>query len=75
MAATRGQRMETDEEVRSVSEVYDLPVPTRCRTAVTPFCRYVPFMPSYVDRDITGKLRRALGGICRRCRPAANNCV
>lgn len=71
MSATRGQVK--SEDCRA-SEVYELPLSGRCRDAATPYCRYVPFMPSYDDRDITGKLQRTLGRICHRHTPASN-CV
>ena len=71
MAATRGQRVKSDDEDSDVSEVYEFPVPTRCRIAATPFCRYVPFLPCYRDPDIIGILRQMLGRICRCCRPTS----
>ena len=70
MSATRGQVKSEDSRA---SEVYELPL-SGCRDAATPYCRYVPFMPSYDDRGITGKLRRTLGRICHRHTPASN-CV
>ena len=70
MAATRGYKAVSDEQDNSV---YDLPVPARCRVAATPFCRYIPFMPSYNDLVITGKLQRVIGRICRCCRPISTD--
>jgi len=74
MAVTRGQEIESSEEVSNVSDIYELPVPTGCRVAATPFCRFVPFMPSYDDLYIAGRLRRLLSRICCRSQPSSN-CV
>jgi len=76
MAATRGHqtRMESKEELSYESDVYELPVPARCRTTATPFCRFVPFMPCYNDLDVTGRLRQTLSRICCRRQPASD-CV
>ena len=73
-ASKRGQEMDSDQEVSDVYDVYELPVPVRCRTAATPFCRFVPFMPSYEQLDVAARLRPALSRICCRRQPDSD-CV
>ena len=69
MTATRGRQTQSESDDQASSEtdeVYDVPVPVRCRLALKPLCRYVPFMPCYDSQHITGQLRRIFNGVCRR---------
>jgi len=73
MSATRGHEaakmdkdVNTDDSSRAGYEVYNVPYASaRCCTASV--CRYVPFMPSYDNRDKACKLRWVCGRLCH-CR-------
>jgi len=79
MSTRRGRRTQSESDDQDSdgvgAEVYDIPVPGRCRVAGTRFCRYVPFMPCYVRPDINCQQRRALTGVYhrRRRRDEANH--
>jgi len=74
MAAQQRGRDDTDSEHHSdvMSDVYELPLPGRCRTKATSFCRYVPFMPCYQQLDVADTLRQALS---RRRRQPTSDCI
>ena len=70
MEATRARQTESAAEDDLCEEVYDLPVPARCRFARdNQFCRYVPFMPCYDSQHITAPLKRSLCRAASRRRP------
>jgi len=87
MRATRGHEVQSPDEITTTcdtaaaaadddvdDDVYQLPVPTCCGSAVmATLCRYVPFVPCYDERHISTQLRRALSCICPARR--RSNCI
>jgi len=75
MATVHGRHTKSESQdqagVGERDEVYDIPVPGRCRVArdERSFCRHVPFMPCYERQDIGARLRRRLSGVFRRRQP------